>query len=111
MSHQYASELHPNPDPNALRVCEGCGCTDGDACLDPETGEPCYWIESFDGDLCSVCFVALATGDEDRLLERAEVRDTRIFRERGEVDPPLVVIATDHEADLAIRERRKAAGQ
>ena len=32
--------------------CRICGCTDDDACLDPETGELCYWVEE---DLCSVC--------------------------------------------------------
>ena len=55
MSHPYASELHPRPDPTAPRVCGGCGCTDFDACLDPATGEACHWIEDFPGDLCSVC--------------------------------------------------------
>jgi len=88
--HSYASELHPNPDPNALRVCEGCGCTDRDACLDPATGEACYWVQGIFGDLggnlCSACGrIALAT--------------------------PLVEVFSDHEADLEIRERRKAAGR
>ena len=55
MSHSYASELHPRPDPAAPRVWQGCGCTDFDACLDPATGEACHWIEDFPVDLCSVC--------------------------------------------------------
>jgi hypothetical protein len=50
-----ASERHPNPDPNAGRICEGCGCTDYDRCSDPQNGKPCHWEEAFAGDLCSLC--------------------------------------------------------
>jgi len=93
MSHRYASELHPNPNPAALRVCEGCGCTDDDACLDPETGEACYWVEAYDGDLCSVC-----------------ARIVIAMNAANDLEETLVKLFSDHEADLAIRERRKAAG-
>lgn len=34
------------------RKCRICGCTDCTACIDGETGMPCYWAEP---DLCSVC--------------------------------------------------------
>jgi hypothetical protein len=55
-----ASEMHPHPDPEATRVCEGCGCTEDDACLDRATGLPCSWVDHFDGDLCSLCAKILA---------------------------------------------------
>ena len=84
--HRYASELHPDPNPAALRICEGCGCTDDKACLDPETGEACHWVEAYDGDLCRVC--------------------ARILFEL-----PMVDVFSEHEADLEIREQRKAAGR
>jgi hypothetical protein len=34
------------------RICRICGCTDDNACIDEETGEPCHWVED---DLCSNC--------------------------------------------------------
>ena len=86
MSHRYASELHPNPAPNALRVCEGCGCTDDDPCFEPGIGGPvpCHWVDG--SAVCSACAQILA-------------------------ELPLVEIFSDYEADLEIRERRKAAGR
>lgn len=33
-------------------VCRICGCTEHDACLDPETDQPCSWAGD---DLCSAC--------------------------------------------------------
>jgi hypothetical protein len=35
----------------APRACRVCGCTDDNACLDPEFG-PCWWVAA---DLCSHC--------------------------------------------------------
>jgi hypothetical protein len=35
-------------------ICEGCGCTDTDACFDEETGGPCCWA-SINPPVCSVC--------------------------------------------------------
>lgn len=35
-----------------MNECRVCGCSDFDACFDPETGAGCYWV---DEDLCSVC--------------------------------------------------------
>ena len=118
MSHRYASELHPDPNRFERRVCEGCGCTDDDACLDPETGEACYWVEAYDGDLCSVCGrIALAmTPELHSGMTDAKFRSSMVNAlERGYTKPdsnePLIVLATEHEADLEIRERRKAAGR
>lgn len=39
---------------DALRmsVCRDCGCTEFDACIDDESGEPCSWAVE---DLCSAC--------------------------------------------------------
>jgi hypothetical protein len=84
-----ATELHPNPDPNAPRICEGCGCTDTDACLDPATGETCFWVEGFDGDICSICFRVLTElgFDQSAVDERAEATHRRMFGE------------TEHEPD------------
>ncbi len=33
-------------------ACRICGCTEGRACCDAETGECCHWVEA---DLCSAC--------------------------------------------------------
>jgi ParB/RepB/Spo0J family partition protein len=33
-------------------ICRICGCSDDNACIDKETGEPCHWVED---DLCSNC--------------------------------------------------------
>jgi len=32
--------------------CVGCGCTDGDACVDPVSGEPCHLVSP---NFCSSC--------------------------------------------------------
>ncbi len=34
------------------RACRVCGCTNDRACIDPRTGQPCYWVRPF---LCSAC--------------------------------------------------------
>jgi hypothetical protein len=33
-------------------ICDGCGCTDDEACADPATGMPCSWVEH---NWCSFC--------------------------------------------------------
>lgn len=48
-------EPHMFFDPFAERVCVGCGCTDADACVDRQTGEPCHWVEGCEEDICSAC--------------------------------------------------------
>jgi len=45
------------PDP----ACRGCGCTTLEPCVDPQTFEPCRWIEP---DLCSTCARALGLIEE-----------------------------------------------
>jgi len=44
-------------DPNTS-LCSTCGCSDMDACVDPDTGMRCNWVAPF---LCSLC--------RDRVLE------------------------------------------
>ncbi len=46
--------------PNIARVCEGCGCTEGNACLDRQTGRGCYWVDGYVCDICSVCAKVIA---------------------------------------------------
>jgi hypothetical protein len=41
------------------RYCRVCGCTEGNACHDDETGVGCHWV---DQDLCSVCARGLIQG-------------------------------------------------
>lgn len=69
------------------RVCRGCGCTDTDACYDPETDAPCYWAT--EDPLCSVCVKRLA----DQIAQES-----------------LVEAATEGECDALIAERRRAGG-
>ena len=49
------------------RSCRICGCTDWNACIEPD-GYPCCWIEE---NLCSNC-AFFAQGDSVILLEEAE---------------------------------------
>lgn len=98
----FASELHPLVDPFAERVCVGCGCTDNTACVD-ERGEACAWVEDFilDGERVDICSECVRFGLE-------------VLAETGGKVPEggaaLVELASDYEADLFIRERRKTAG-
>lgn len=34
-------------------ACQVCGCTDEMACINEETGEPCYWVAP---GICSACY-------------------------------------------------------
>lgn len=44
------------------QICRICGCSDMDACVDEETGEPCHWVED---DLCSKCeYMAVKKGEK-----------------------------------------------
>lgn len=41
-----------------MTTCVACGCTDAQACVDEETGEPCQWVELSEDrseGLCSAC--------------------------------------------------------
>jgi hypothetical protein len=66
------------------RACRVCGCRDDrirDSCLDPETEEPCYWVEA---DLCSACQGRLEK--HRRLLDPdpgGAKRKSKITRRRG----------------------------
>ena len=51
----------------SVQSCRVCGCTDFDACIEPD-GFPCCWVER---DLCSAC-AFFAQGDRVVLLEEAE---------------------------------------
>ena len=46
------------PPAGGGRRCRVCSCTETDACIDEETGEPCGWAEDM-GDLCTACVVPL----------------------------------------------------
>lgn len=69
------------------RVCIGCGCTDLDPCIDPETGEPCSWVMSaaLDGDICSAC----ASIDEEEDQEQQ----------------PMVELFSEAQANAFLRSR------
>jgi len=45
---EFAEKYEPFDGP----CCRVCGCTDEDACMNPITGCPCFWVEE---DLCSAC--------------------------------------------------------
>ena len=51
----------------SVRSCRVCGCTDFNACIEPD-GFPCCWVEE---ELCSAC-AFFAQGDRVVLLEEAE---------------------------------------
>jgi hypothetical protein len=93
----HASELHPLVDPFAGRVCAGCGCTEFEPCVDDEIGGACYWVEG----------ISDANGPLDICSNCARIAAELVAAE--DVDAPLVELASEHEADLFIRERRKAA--
>ncbi|MDZ5456968.1 hypothetical protein [Azohydromonas lata] len=41
-----------------IAICIGCGCTDHAACEDPETCQPCHWLDvDYDEGrgVCSAC--------------------------------------------------------
>lgn len=81
--------------------CIGCGCTEYDACIDEETGEPCYWAgRTEDGPVCSVCArVALAVG---AIEDEPESTDPP-------ADQPLVELYSECGADRFLRARRAGA--
>lgn len=82
------------------RHCIGCNCSDNDPCVAEETGRTCSWVPDHEMDICSFCAaIAIAMADADE-------RDAGTGY--GLEPPQLVELATEHEADLFIRERRKA---
>jgi hypothetical protein len=103
----------------AERICVGCGCGDESACLDPVTGESCYWVDTggtgLPGCLCSVCAYRAIEGASMGLEQTDEEFFADMLSSLGsgftkrDSNAPLVEIYSDHEADLVIRERRKAS--
>lgn len=77
-------------------ICEGCDCTDENACLDEETGEPCYWERP---GLCSVCAKVLAAMEESGAL--------RVDGSAG--GEPRIEVYSEHEAQDYIERRRSMA--
>lgn len=49
------------PEPDGIKQCRVCGCTDENACMIRDDGgfKPCYWVED---DLCSACVGRTNTG-------------------------------------------------
>jgi hypothetical protein len=82
-----------------LRTCAGCGCTDHNACIDPETFEPCAWVEDVDIDICTTC-AAIA-------LRMAEADEADVAQR---IDEPLVQIYSEGEANRAIAVMRAGGG-
>jgi hypothetical protein len=78
--------------------CTVCGCSEFAPCIDEATGETCAWIEFLPGmveinggGMCSFC------------------AENRAEEENFGLDPPpLVELVSDYEADLFLRERRRA---
>lgn len=100
---------------SAPRVCEGCACTDDNACLDPDTGEPCFWVTDYAGDLCSVCAklaIAMSPELESARKDRAFLGEMQDALERGytidDQDQPRIEIYSPHEAQQYIEETRAA---
>lgn len=61
----------------AVATCIGCGCTDLDACLDPDTGVTCSWLRvdrAAGVGVCSVC-------DEELERWHAGDRTVAVFEE------------------------------
>jgi hypothetical protein len=68
-----AQALATHPDrlvlPGADRRCRICGCSQHQACIDPEHG-PCWWVEL---DLCSHCGEpAIVAGEYDRIIAKTD---------------------------------------
>jgi hypothetical protein len=74
-------------------TCRVCGCTDDRACVDKETGEPCYWVMS---DLCSIC--------ADMLADMQDALDAGFSRPDG--NEPRVALATEADLNELLRGRR-----
>ena len=55
------------------KQCRLCGCTDDNACLEPETGETCHWVEP---DLCSACSAQVEASEEEMQSEVEPAADS-----------------------------------
>ena len=81
-----AAAAHVGPQPG---VCHICGCSQFDACVDPETGETCGWANA-EATLCTFC--------DEKLRAAAGPPDAR---------EPLIVLATEGECNQYIRTLRE----
>lgn len=45
----------------AERTCRVCGCSEHDACVDPDTGQTCGWADVPGSPLCTACRTAVLT--------------------------------------------------
>ncbi|MHB1000495.1 MAG: hypothetical protein ACYC27_14745 [Armatimonadota bacterium] len=60
----------PIDDPDeSVRICWVCGCTEGNACIDAETGETCHWV---DVDFCSACAKKAVESPNDLAVIRTD---------------------------------------
>jgi hypothetical protein len=75
-------------------VCCVCGCSQFDACVDPETGETCGWADAR-RTLCTFC--AALSGEMHAALDEGPQDD----------EEPRVVLATEAECSQYIRELRE----
>jgi hypothetical protein len=78
-------------------VCRICGCSEFMPCVDEVTGEACAWANA-ECDLCTFC-AEFAAAAKAAFMEG--------YMEPGE-DEPLVVPATEHEAQRFIEGTRAA---
>jgi len=53
------SPVMPAETIEAPRLCQACGCSENDACLDPTTGQGCRWVGP---EQCSACDPATPAG-------------------------------------------------
>jgi hypothetical protein len=70
------------PEPEEVRVCSLCGCTDLDACQDPDTGLPCSWVNGLgDEDVCTVCAKTAAAVENSTRVEIYSPHEAQQFIE------------------------------
>lgn len=84
----------------SARACRVCGCTDSAACMDPETGETCAWSRI--PGMCTFCADALSAS-------RAAFERGLLAPGEDDEDAPLVVLASDADANAAIRAMRSGS--
>jgi hypothetical protein len=73
-------------------TCRVCGCSDFDACVDPVTGETCWWVRE---ELCSTCAMFRS--------QLHEAFDAGYQRPDG--NEPRVSLATEADLNELLRER------
>jgi hypothetical protein len=91
-------------DPKAFkgRSCEGCGCTDGRACLEFDAkgyAHACYWVAT---DFCSACMF----GEHVEPPDFDEGVDTRITAPAGKRGKAFKYLRVPELAGMVARPRR-----